>query len=270
MGIVVSCLVALALVNGFMYLAQPHMVFFPASSLDATPKDWGLEYEDIHFRTSDAVELHGWLIPRAGARRVLLFFHGNAGNISQRRESVAIFHRLGLNVFIIDYRGYGSSKGKPSEIGLYRDARAAWRYLTQVQRFAPSDIIVFGRSLGGVVSAHLASQEHPGGLIIDSSISSARDAAQAIFPLLSRLVVLRFDLAASRYVRSARGPVLVLHSPEDDIVPYQLGRKLFDAAPTPKRFVQLKGGHNEGFILSQPGYERALVEFLRRNTGWQD
>lgn len=266
----ISILIALTLINGFMYLAQPGMIFFPRAALDATPQDWGLEYEDVNFHTKDGVKLHGWFIPRSGSKRVLLFFHGNAGNISHRGESVAIFHRLGLNVFIIDYRGYGASAGKPSELGLYRDARAAWRYLTVDRGFAPSQIVIFGRSLGGVVAAKLASQERAGALILESSLSSAKDAAREIFPLLSWLVILRYELDAAKYVRSVRSPVLVLHSADDEILPYHLGRKLFDAAPAPKRFVELRGGHNEGFILSQPDYERALGEFLRTHRGGSD
>ena len=262
MGTLTSVLVALALLNGFMYLAQPGMIFFPYAALEATPTDWGLDYEDVRFRTTDGLDLHGWFVPHAGSRRVLLFFHGNAGNISHRGESVAVFHRLGLNVFIVDYRGYGASEGKPSESGLYRDARAAWRHLTEARGFAPSDIVIFGRSLGGTVAARLASEERPGALVLESSFSSAKDAAHEIFPLLSRLVVLRFELDAARYVRRAQCPVLVLHSPDDEIIPYRLGRKLFEAAPTPKHFVDLRGGHNEGFLLSQPGYERTLGEFL--------
>jgi hypothetical protein len=257
-----SSLVALGLLNGLMYLAQPGMLFFPHAALDATPRDWGLAYQDVRFPSADGLKLHAWLIPRDDARQVLLFFHGNAGNISHRGESVAIFHRLGLSVFILDYRGYGHSEGSPSEPGLYLDARAAWHHLTDKLGYAPADIVVFGRSLGGVVAAKLASEVRPGALILESSFSSAKDAARAIYPVLSRLVLLRFELAAAHYVRSAGCPVLVLHSPDDEIIPYRLGRKLFAAAPAPKRFVELRGGHNEGFLLSQPDYERALRDFI--------
>ena len=117
------------------------------------------------------------------------------------------------------------------------------------------------------MAAHLASRERPGALILESSFSSAKDAARKIFPLLSWIVVLRFELDAAKYIGRARSPVMVLHSPEDDIVPYELGRKLFDAAPEPKRFFELRGGHNEGFLLSQPDYEYALGEFLEAYPG---
>jgi len=263
LGTLVPVLLGLALLNGCMFLAQPSMIFFPHSDLEATPRDWRLDYEDVRLRTADGVELHGWFVPHRGSRRVLLFFHGNAGNISHRRESIEIFHRLGLNILILDYRGYGESRGKPTEKGLYLDARAAWRYLTEDRGYAPSDIVIFGRSLGGVVAAKLASEVAPGGLILESSFSCAKDAAREIFPLLSRVVVMRFELDAATYVRGARCPVLVLHSPDDEIIPYRLGRKLFEAAPEPKRFIELRGGHNEGFVLSQPRYERALGEFLQ-------
>jgi fermentation-respiration switch protein FrsA (DUF1100 family) len=266
-AILVPVLVGLALINGFMYFAQPGMIFFPSAPIEATPQDWGLEYEDVNLRTSDGVELHGWFIPRRDSRRVLLFFHGNAGNISHRGESVAVFHRLGLNVFVFDYRGYGSSRGRPDEAGLYIDARAAWHYLTAEQGFSPPDIVLFGRSLGGVVAAKLATEKRPGALILESSFSSAKDMAREIFPLLSWLVVLRFELDAANYVGKAQTPVLVLHSPDDEIIPYHLGRRLFEAAPEPKRFVELRGGHNDGFILSQPDYERALGGFLETFVG---
>ncbi|MEA3278706.1 MAG: alpha/beta hydrolase [Pseudomonadota bacterium] len=261
-GSLASVIAGLALLNGFMFLSQPGMIFFPLAALEMTPRDWGLDYEDVTLRTEDDVQLHGWFIPRSGSDRVLLFFHGNAGNISHRGESIAIFHRLGLNVFIIDYRGYGRSGGSPGEQGLYLDARAAWRYLTDERGISPAHIVLFGRSLGGVVAAELASVERPGGLILESSFSSAGDAARAIFPLLSWLVVLRYRFDAAAYLQRVDCPVLVLHSPDDDIIPYRLGRKLYEAAPEPKRFVELRGGHNQGFIVSQPAYEQALGEFI--------
>lgn len=254
--------IGLGLLNGLMYLKQPSLMFFPTAELVETPRDWGLEYSDVWLTTEDGVRVHGWYIPREGARRALLFLHGNAGNISHRRDSVGIFHRLGLNVLIIDYRGYGQSEGTPSEQGLYRDARAAWRYLTAVQGFGESSILIFGRSLGGAVAAQLASQVRAGGVILESSFSAAREVAQALFPLLSRLVLLRYDFPAAEYIRSTQSPVLVAHSPEDELIPYATGRQLYDAAPAPKQFLTLRGDHNSGFLQSQPGYEQGLERFL--------
>jgi fermentation-respiration switch protein FrsA (DUF1100 family) len=244
-GILVLVL-ALALLNGWMYLQQPHMIFRPYRQLDQTPADWGLAYEDVSLGAAQGPRLHGWYIPHPGSRRVLLFFHGNAGNISHRGESVAIFHRLGLNVFIFDYRGYGQSAGKPGEAGLYEDAAAAWHYLTHDRGFAREDIVLFGRSL-----------------ILESTFSSARDMAQSVFPVLSRLIVLRFRFNTAAYINRVTCPLLVVHSPDDEIIPFRLGERVYQAARPPKVLIRIRGDHNTGFIASQPAYEHALAEFLR-------
>jgi hypothetical protein len=255
-------LIALGLLNGWMYLQQPTMIFFPYRELSATPSDWGLDYEEVQINTADQVRLHGWYIPHPRARGVVLFFHGNAGNISHRGESIAIFHRLGLSVLIFDYRGYGRSEGRPDEPGMYRDATAAWRYLTEVRGHAAAEIVLFGRSLGGAVAAQLASRVSPGGLMLESTLSSARDFARSVFPLLSRVVVLRYDFDTAQSLQRVHCPVLVLHSPSDEIMPYALGEKVYEAAGEPRRLVQLEGDHNSGFLRSQPRYERALAAFI--------
>ena len=255
-------LLGLVLLNGCMYLQQSSMIFFPYATLDQTPAEWGLVYEDVFLDTEDGVRLHGWYIPRHGSKQALLFFHGNAGNISHRGASVEIFHRLGLNVFIFDYRGYGKSEGKPDEKGLYKDARAAWRYLSKERGFDQEKIILFGRSLGGAVAAKLAAEIQPGGLILESTFSSAKDVANAVFPILSRLIFLRYDFDTAAHVRRVACPVLVLHSPDDEIIPFRLGEKVFQAANEPKSFVKMRGDHNSGILMSQPDYERALGAFV--------
>jgi fermentation-respiration switch protein FrsA (DUF1100 family) len=252
----------LLVVNAMMWWLQPGMVFYPMRTLQATPDDWGLAYEDVALTTADGVDIHGWLIPHPQATHTLLFFHGNAGNISHRGDSIAIFNRLGLSVLIIDYRGYGRSSGTPSEAGLYLDADAAWLYLVEDRGIEPGRIILFGRSLGASVAADLASRVRPGGLILESGFSSARDMARHLYPGLHRVLYRRFDLDAAGRLSRAAGPVLVLHSPHDEIVPYALGRRLFEAAPEPKEFVDLVGGHNGGFLASQPEYERRLAGFI--------
>ncbi len=255
-------LLSLGLLNALFYLQQPGMVFFPYRTLDATPSDWGFEYEDVYLATEDGERLHGWFIPSPGSRRVLLFFHGNAGNISHRGESIAIFHRLGLHVFIFDYRGYGRSDGTPSEEGLYADASAAWRYLTETRGVPAQDIVAFGRSLGAAVAADLASREMPGALILESSFTSARDLADAVLPLVSRLLVLRYDFDTRARVARVSCPVLVLHSPEDEMIPFRLGEEVYRAANPPKAFVRMRGDHNSGFLRSQPEYQQSLGRFL--------
>jgi fermentation-respiration switch protein FrsA (DUF1100 family) len=260
---VVIFVVSLLLINAYMYFQQPRMIFYPYHELFQTPADWGLEYEDVTLETKDGVQLHGWYIPHSQSQHVLLFFHGNAGNISHRRDSIEIFHRLGLNVFIIDYRGYGKSKDKPSESGLYQDARTAWDFITAEKGYTSQQIIIFGRSLGGVIAANLASEVQARGLILESSFSSARDFARVVFPILARLVWIRYDFNTVASIQHVNAPLLVLHSPEDEIMPFHLGERVFEAANEPKHFVRLRGDHNYGFIKSQPEYEQALKSWLQ-------
>jgi fermentation-respiration switch protein FrsA (DUF1100 family) len=253
---------AILLLNAAMWVLQPGMVFYPTHALAATPADWGLAFEDVELTAEDGTRLHGWYIPHPDATHTLLFFHGNAGNISHRGDSITIFNRLGLSVLIIDYRGYGRSAGRPSEAGIYRDARAARNHLVEVRGVDPKRILIFGRSLGASVAADLAAHVPSDGVILESGFSSARDMARHVYPGLHRILYLRFDFDAARRLSRVRSPVLVLHSRDDEIVPYALGRKLFEAAREPKRFVDLRGNHNSGFLASQPDYERALAAFI--------
>jgi len=259
----ITFILGLLLLNVWMYFQQPRMTFYPMREIYQTPENWGLDYENISFRTADGVRLHGWYIPNTQSDQVVLFFHGNAGNISHRGESIGIFHRLGLSVFIPDYRGYGESEGTPDEQGLYRDASAAWRYLTEEKGFAGDQILIFGRSLGGAVAAGLASQVQARGLILESTFSSARDFARTVFPVLSRLVYLRYDFAVEKNIQQVNYPLLVLHSPDDEIMPFRLGEKVFRSANQPKHFVSLHGDHNSGFLRSQPEYEQELDSWLK-------
>jgi len=260
---VIIFVLGLLLLNVWMYFQQPQMIFYPLRELSQNPADWGLDYEDVTLNTVDNVQLHGWYIPQQRSKQVLLFFHGNAGNISHRRDSIELFHRLGLNVFIIDYRGYGKSRGNPDEQGLYRDAAAAWDYLTEEKGIASDHILIFGRSLGGAVAARLAAGVQARGLILESTLSSARDFARTVFPILSRLVFTRYDFNTAENIQHVHYPVLVLHSPDDEIMPFHLGEKIFQAAQQPKHFVRMRGGHNNGFLQSQPEYAQEFDHWLQ-------
>jgi fermentation-respiration switch protein FrsA (DUF1100 family) len=260
---IATVLIGLFVLNGMMFMQQSSMIFFPYAHLEQTPGDWGLPYQDVNLTTADGLQLHGWYIPHTDSSKVLLFFHGNAGNISHRRESIAIFHRQGLNVFIIDYRGYGKSQGDPDETGLYRDADAAWQYLTQQKGIDKDNIIIFGRSLGGAVATRLASEVHPAALILESTFSSARDMARSIFPILSHVLIFRYKFNSMHTIKKINCPLLLMHSPDDEIIPFHIGEKLYKSANEPKRLIKMKGDHNNGFLLSQPVYEQALNEFIR-------
>jgi fermentation-respiration switch protein FrsA (DUF1100 family) len=261
-GVFISIVGIVVALNLAMFFFQPSMVFFPYRSMNETPSDWGLEYEDVFLKTSDNIQLHGWYIPHHNAKLTLLFLHGNAGNISHRGDSVKIFHQLGLNVFIPDYRGYGRSGGKPSEKGLYKDAHSAWHYLLSARGVQRENIIIYGRSLGGAIATKLAADVQPAGLILESVFSSAKDMAKSILPGLSRLVFLRFNFDNENLIKRVHCPLLVMHSPDDEIIPFNLGQKVFLAANMPKKFIPLQGSHNSGFLQSQPDYEHNLEKFI--------
>jgi len=262
LSLILPLLFGVILLNVFLFFQQASMIFFPLRELQQTPADWKLDYEDVWINSGDGVRLHGWYIPRQGARQTVLFFHGNAGNISHRRESIEIFHRLNLNVFILSYRGYGASEGKPDEKGLYNDARSAWRYLTVEREIEQQDIILFGRSLGGAVATALAAEVQPAGLILESTFSSAADMAAVLYPALHWVIYPRYAFDTATRLRQVHSPVMVIHSANDDIIPFRIGQKVFMAAREPKQFVEIRGDHNGGFLLSQPQYEKALGAFI--------
>ncbi len=241
---------------------QSRLMYQPSKELERTPGESGMEFKDVFLTTSDGLKLHGWYVPAPKRKGVFLFFHGNAGNISHRVESVYIFNRLGYDVFIIDYRGYGRSEGKPTEDGTYRDAGAAWRYLTEQRGIPPREIVIFGRSLGGAVAVELAARCEPAAVIVESSFTSAPDLAASTFPFFPVRWLCRFRYDSLEKIASLRCPLLVIHSPDDDLIPFENGQKLFDAASEPKQFLTIEGGHNEGFLVSSDVYFRGMEEFL--------
>lgn len=247
-----------------VYIFQSRLVFYPDINreLATTPSQIGLRYEDIHLLTSDGVSLHGWYIQAPQPRGTVLFLHGNAGNISHRLDSVQMFHRLGYSTLIFDYRGYGNSSGAPTEQGTYRDAEAAWHYLTEQQHIPSCRIVLFGESLGGAVAAWLAARQKPAALVIASSFTSVPDLGQQLYPYLPVRWLARIRYDTREYLRAVEAPVLIAHSPEDDIIPFEHGLALFAAAKPPKQFLGLAGGHNDGFIFMRESWVNVLGDFL--------
>jgi len=246
----------------FLYFIQPRYVYYPESTLAADPGTLNLQFEDVSFETKDGVKLFGWFIPSGSPRGVILFCHGNAGNISHRLESIQIFHRLGLDVFIFDYRGYGQSEGKPTEKGTYQDAEAAWQYLTEEHQAKPNEVIIFGRSLGGAVASWLAQNHTPRGLIVESAFTSLRDVAAKLYPYLPVRLFLRFEYNTAEYLGKIDCPVLIVHSRDDEIIPFSHGERLFNVSKEPKKFLEISGTHNEGFITSGRHYEEGFNAFI--------
>jgi fermentation-respiration switch protein FrsA (DUF1100 family) len=262
----VMAAIGYAVLAAVLFLFQPRFVYYPdvGRNIIGTPKDHGLDYESVRIDTEDGEKLHGWFVPSKDATATVLFFHGNAGNISTRLGYLLMFYGLGYNTFIIDYRGYGESSGTPSEQGTYRDAQAAWRYLTEQRNIPSNRIVLLGESLGGAVATWLAVREKPALLVLASAFTSVADMAEAIYPFLPTHLLTRFDYNTGEYLRGVTCPVFVAHSPQDEIVPFEQGEALYASASEPKQFLELQGGHNNGFIYMREEWVRALGDFMRR------
>lgn len=248
----------------YLYLNQSRYVYFPAREITADPSDMGLLYEEVTIRTSDGIDLSGWYIPADKPRAVVLFFHGNGGNISNRLDLIEIFCGLNLSVFIIDYRGYGKSEGEPTEEGTYLDAKAAWDYLIKKKKIVPDEIILFGRSLGAPIASWLAKEHKPGALILDSTFTSIKDIGAQLYPYLPVRRFFKFNYNTIDYLKRVDCPVLIIHSCDDEYIPFSHGEKLFEEANEPKQFLEIKGGHNIGFMTSKNIYAKGIDSFISK------
>ncbi len=259
--VVAACYGLLVVVVYFMQGRMLYLADVPGRALIMTPTDVGMDYQDVSIETSDGVTLHGWFIAGRSSQ-VLLFFHGNAGNVSHRLDSIAQFQDLGLSVLIIDYRGYGQSEGRTTEKGIYRDADAACRYLVESRGVVASDIVIFGRSLGASVASRLAMQHQPLALILESSFTSVPDIAQDLYPWLPVRWLSRLSHATRDYVRDVRCPVLVIHSRDDEIIPFHHGETIFASANKPRTLLAIRGTHNDAFLRDERAYIEGLRAFL--------
>lgn len=253
-----------AALAALLYVFQSRFLYFPETGRadHATPALLRLPFEEVRIRTRDGETLHGWFVPAPQARATVLFLHGNAGSIVHRLGWLPMFQRLRLSVLMVDYRGYGASSGHPSEAGTHADAEAAWRHLTAARGLPPGRIVVFGESLGGAVAAQLAARTEPAALVLHSAFTSAPDLAADLYPLLPARRLTRFAYDTLAAVKALRCPLLVAHSPQDEIVPVAHGRRLHAAAAGPKQWLELAGTHNDGFIFMRPEWERAFADFL--------
>lgn len=244
-----------------LYVFQERFVFIPSKNLCMSPKDIRLDYEDLSLTSKDGTKINAWFIPCENPRATVLFCHGNAGNLSHRLDTIRIFHDLGVNFLIFDYRGYGRSEGSVSENGSYLDAEAAWDYLVKEKRIPPQKIIIAGRSLGGAVASHLAKDKESAGLILESAFMSVPEMGKDLYPFLPASIIARIKLSTNDYVKQVKCPKLIMHSPDDEIVRYRHGLANFKAAGEPKRFFELQGGHNDGFMVTD-GYAKELDGFI--------
>lgn len=286
-GLLAAALMALyASVVGVVMFFEDKFIYFPTRYPDG---DWRIALraleegssvpaiEDCEFRTRDGVKLHGWyctpppngrgVLTPAPAAATLLWFHGNAGNITYRYDMIRRLIALPVNIFIVDYRGYGKSEGAPSEAGLYEDARAAWDYLIARRNIPAERIVIFGKSLGGVPAVDLAAEVRPAGLIVQSSFTSLADMAAILMPFLPRWL-LSAKMNSLTKIAKVQCPKLFIHSPADEVVPYTLGRRLFEAAPEPKQFYEVSGAtHNETYTVGGAAYIETLRRFVQSCVG---
>lgn len=247
----------------FLFFSQNRMAFSPSRAIDLQPDQIGLQSEEVWIELENGERLHGWYFPVAGSDKAVLLCHGNAGNISHRLETAQFLVEMGVNALLFDYRGYGRSDGSPSEANVYADAEAAYRWLIRKKSISPDKLYLFGRSLGGAVAIDLATRVPCGGVIVESSLTSAADLGKRMFPFMPIKLMLRYRFDSIGKIGTLGCPVLVTHSPEDEVIPYEMGKRLYEAARQPKQFVGLSGGHNERLYFNDEAYIQAVRGFLK-------
>jgi len=243
-------------------LLQGRLIYYPESKLLAHPAQFSLDYEDVFFQAVDGTRLHGWFVPTQPHAPVILFCHGNAGNIGDRMNTLRLYHSLGYSGFYFDYRGYGKSEGQPDEPGTYRDVEAAWSYLVEKKSIPAASIIAVGRSLGGAMASWIAREKQPAGLVLESTFTSIPDIGSEIYPFLPVKLLARYQYPVIEHIQKRNCPLLIMHSPTDETIPYQHSQELLKVAGKNARFQQLRGGHTDSFLVAREDYREALSTFV--------
>ena len=253
---------------GMIFGLEKLMLYVPERKLEATPLHEGLQYEDVWFPAKDGTRLHGWFVPANAARFTVLWFHGNAGNISHRVNNLKYLHRrLGVNVFIFDYRGYGQSEGRffnLSEQATYSDGAGAVAYLSGRAEVRRTRVVYFGRSLGAAVAVEIARETPPTGLIIETTFTSIVDMSKIVLPYFPVRRFLRTRYETVKKLPELHVPILIIHGDQDEVVPLAQAERLLTAANPPKRLYTIHGArHNDTYIVGGEAYFQAWEEFLR-------
>ena len=264
-----SIVASIVVLVGLALLFEEKLIYFPSKRFDVKPEDLSLDYRNLTLSTSDGTVVHGWFLPSpTSARFTVLICHGNAGNVADRLDRTLLMHRnLGTNVLLFDYRGFGRSEGSPNEEGTYRDARAAYDYLLEEAGFTPERVILFGESLGAAVAVQLAGEVPAAGLVLEAPFTSIPDMARFAYPFIpSGWIRTRYDNLTK--LSKLRLPILIIHGTEDTIVPFSHGKRLYDAALEPKRFLAVDNAdHSDSFLVGGERYWAAWREYLELVDG---
>lgn len=255
------CLLMLFVLAG----CQNAFVYHPDRKLVADPAAVDLSFIEKSITTEDGVIINAWWIPAERPRFSVLFCHGNAGNISHRLDTIKILHGLGLGVLIFDYRGFGLSGGAPSEQGTYKDVYAVWKHMTGEMNIPQERIIIMGRSLGAAVAAWLASKARPAMLVLESGFYSMKEIARHYCSLCPTGIIITYKYETAVYAASARCPVMVIHSRDDEIIPFNHGRRIYEGLRGERFFNEIRGSHNGGFLTSRESYIYGLDRFIAKH-----
>jgi len=263
MRVFLNILLGLGLIFAYVKYLEYKGLYYPAKEILIYPSSAGISFKDIYITTQDNVKINGWFISNPKAKYTLLFFHGNAGNIGDRIDKLQLLYQAGLNIFIIDYRGFGKSRGRPSEPGFYRDAFAAYDYLLNTINVKPEQIVLYGESLGTAIAVDLAFHRKVKALILEDAFSCGWDMAVKIYPFLPGFIFSNsFDSLTK--IKEINAQKLFIHSRDDEIVPFNLAKKLYDRAKGPKEFLETRGDHNNAFLSSQQSYISSISTFIEK------
>jgi len=241
-------------------------VFFPQTDLEITPDDLHLNYRDVYLNSLDGEKLHGWFFPTDASHPVIMISHGNACNISHMLDYANILTKKNLQVFLFDYRGYGRSTGAPSEKGVYMDAQAAYDYLVNKERIVADNIILFGQSLGAATAIDVAIKNHIRSIIIEGAFTSTKDMSKTMFPMNIVSFILPSNYNNLKKIAQITVPKLIIHGEDDEIVPFSMGKRLFEASMDPKYFYAIKAAaHNDTFIVGGKKYFEDLAYFANHS-----
>ena len=250
------------------YLFQKNLIHIPRTEFINTPADHGLKFESVNLTNiSDTAQIHGWFVASPTPSPTILFFSGNAGNMSYHLETVKILYEYGYSICTYDYRGYGKSSGVLSEDAQYSDAELVWNYLTNTRNIPAEQIILFGRSLGAGMASWVASRHKPGALVMESAFTSLDDIGKLYFKWLPIKFILKWHYDNRARISSVNSPTLFIHSKNDELIPYEHGQELYALANEPKQFLTIEGDHLEGYFESIDVYINGINDFVEQHLG---